>query len=79
MNPARKGSTFQSNSLIKIKNKKKPYASIRLFRFSSALNQRVSAELKPLLTFNFFQAIEWCTAAQRFFDTNQLVVLSNAI
>lgn len=32
-----------------------------------------------LLAFNFFQAVERCRITQCFFDTNQLVVFSNAV
>ena|GEM_PF-1729795 len=31
------------------------------------------------LAFYFFQTVERCFVAQRFFDTNQLVVLSNTV
>ena len=44
--------------------------------FTMRLGSRI---VRPLLAFNFFQTVERGFVAQRFFDTNQLVVLSNTV
>ncbi len=42
-------------------------------------SQRPDTPETQLLAFNFFQTVERCSITQRFFDTNQLVVFSNAV
>ena len=54
---------------------KKPRPKTRLLG-NPSLYRPGDAEL---LAFNFFQTIKWRTATQRFFNTDQLVVLSDTV
>ncbi|SUB15306.1 Uncharacterised protein [Pantoea agglomerans] len=57
-------------------NKKAPHKA-GLQRPMMSLSATFNAQ--SLLTFNFFQTVEWRFRTQRFFDTDQLVVLSNTV